>query len=94
MHPLIIRHRTELLAMAERHGITDVRVFGSMARSDANENSDVDFLVKLRPGMTGLALAGLLGDAEDLLQRKVDVLTEGALHPALRERILLDARPL
>ena len=94
MHPLIIQNRTELLALAERHGITDVRVFGSMARGDADEASDVDFLVKLRPGMTGLALAGLLGDAQDLLQRKVDVLTEGALHPALREQILQDALPL
>ena len=41
MHPLIIRNRTELLSLAERHGITDVRVFGSMARGDADENSDV-----------------------------------------------------
>ena len=94
MHPLIIQNRTELLALAERHGITDVRVFGSMSRGDSDEASDVDLLVKLRPGMTGLALAGLLGDAQDLLQRKVDVLTEGALHPALREQILQDALPL
>lgn len=94
MHPLIIQNRSELLALAERHGITDVRVFGSMARGDADENSDVDLLVKLRPGMTGLALAGLLGDAQDLLKRKVDVLTEGGLYLAMRERIFRDALPL
>ena len=79
--------------MAERHGIADVCVFGSMARGDTDENSDVDLLVKLRPGMTGLALAGLPGDARDLLGRKVDVLTEGALHPALCARRVEDALP-
>lgn len=94
MHPLIIRHRAGLLALAERHGLADVRVFGSMARDDADENSDVDLLVTLRPGATGLALGGLLGDAQDLLQRQVDVVTEGALHPALRERVLREAQPL
>ena len=94
MHPLIVRHRAGLLALAKRHGLTDVRVFGSMARGDAGEHSDVDLLVRLRPGVTGLALGAMLGDAQDLLQRRVDVLTEGALHPALRERVLREAQPL
>lgn len=94
MHPLIETHRTEILALAERHGIRDVRVFGSMARGDAGETSDVDLLVTLLPGRTGLALGGLLMDVQDLLQRRVDVVTERGLHPALRERILQEAEPL
>ena len=94
MHPLITRHRAGLLALAEHHGIASVRVFGSMARGDADENSDVDLLVTLCPGSTGLALGGLLGDAQDLLQRRVDVVTEGALHPALREQVLREAQAL
>ncbi len=80
--------------MAERYGLRDVRVFGSMARGDANETSDVDLLVTLPPDRTGLALGGLLMDVSELLGRKVDVLTERSLHPALRERVLREAVPL
>ena len=94
MHPLIEAHRREILALAERRGIRDVRVFGSMARGDADETSDVDLLVTLPPGRTGLALGGLLMDVQKLLRRRVEVLTERALHPALRERILREAEPL
>ena len=94
MHPLIEQHRAEIRALAERRGITDVRVFGSMARGDANEASDVDLLVTLPPGKSGLALGGLLVDVQDLLGRRVDVLTEPALHPMLRPRVLLEAIPL
>lgn len=94
MHPLIETHRAEILSMAERYGLRDVRVFGSMARGDANETSDVDLLVTLPPDRTGLALGGLLMDVSELLGRKVDVLTERSLHPALRERVLREAVPL
>jgi predicted nucleotidyltransferase len=65
-----------------------------MSRGDADENSDVDLLVTLSPGTSALALGGLLRDAEDLLGRRVDVVTEASLHPALRERVLADAVPL
>ncbi|MXY89033.1 MAG: nucleotidyltransferase family protein [Gammaproteobacteria bacterium] len=94
MHPLIENHRAEILSMAERYGLRDVRVFGSMARGDANETSDVDLLVTLPPDQTGLALGGLLMDVSELLGRKVDVLTERSLHPALRDRVLREAVPL
>ena len=94
MHPLINAHRAEIVALAERHGLRQVRLFGSMARGDWNDASDVDLLVELAPGATGLALGGLLMDVQKLLQRKVDVVTEGALHPALRKRVLSEATPL
>lgn len=94
MHPLIEKHRTEILALAERHGVRDVRIFGSMARGDANDASDVDLLVSLSPGRTGLALGGLLMDVQKLLRRRVDVVTERGLHPALRDRVLKEALPL
>ena len=94
MHPLIEAHRSEIRALAEHHGIRDVRVFGSMARGDADETSDVDLLVKLPSGRTGLALGGLLMDVQKLLRRRVEVVTERGLHPALRERILREAEPL
>lgn len=97
MHALIETHRTELLALARKRGITAVRVFGSMSRDDAsavNDHSDVDLLVTLAPGTSALALGGLLLDAQDLLGRRVDVVTEAGLHPALRERVVAGAVPL
>jgi predicted nucleotidyltransferase len=94
MHPLIETHRAELLALARRRGVTAVRVFGSMSRGDASDESDVDLLVTLSPGTSGLALGGLLLDAQQLLGRRVDVVTEASLHPALRERVVAGAIPL
>lgn len=91
MHPLIESHRLQLLSMAHKLGVTNVRVFGSMARGDANDDSDVDLLVTLAPGTTGLALGGLLMDAQGLLGRKVDVVTEQGLHPAMRASVLAEA---
>lgn len=88
MHPLIETHRQQLLHLARLHGLGNMRVFGSMARGDADDDSDVDLLVTLPAGTSGLALGGLLMDAQELLGRPVDVLTEAALHPALRERVL------
>jgi uncharacterized protein len=94
MHSLIEGHRDEIRALAARRGITEVRVFGSMARDDAGDGSDVDLLVSVPPHVSGLALGGLLLDLQDLLGRRVDVLTEGGLHPALRERVLREAQLL
>ena len=94
MHPLIEAHRNELIALARRRGVTSVRVFGSMRRDDARDDSDVDLLVTLAPGTSALAMGGLLMDAQDLLGRRVDVVTEAGLQPALRARVLADALPL
>ena len=97
MHPLIETHRAELLALARRRGMTGVRVFGSMSRGDGIEStdlSDVDLLVTLAPGTSALALGGLLLDAQELLGRRVDVVTEASLHPALRESVMAGAVPL
>lgn len=91
MHALIETHRVQLLSLAHRRGVTSVRVFGSMLRGDDREGSDVDLLVTLAPGTSALALGGLLLDAQELLGRRVDVVTEASLHPALRDRVLADA---
>ena len=94
MYSLIQSHRAEIRALASRHGFRNVRVFGSMARGDADEGSDVDLLVNLPEGQSGLTLGALLMDVQDLLGRRVDVVTERGLHPALRRRILEEARVL
>ena len=94
MHQLIETHRAELLALARSRGVTGVRVFGSMSRDDASDHSDVDLLVTLAPGTSALSLGGWLLDAQELLGRRVDVVTEASLHPALRERVMAGAVPL
>lgn len=91
MHALIESHREQLLSLARRRGVTSVRVFGSMVRGAERADSDVDLLVTLAPGISALALGGLLLDAEELLGRRVDIVTEASLHPALRDRVLADA---
>lgn len=88
------RHRAEVLRLAAKHGATDVRVFGSVARGDADESSDIDFLVQMSPGRSLFDLGGLLMDLQDLLERRVGVVTERGLRPRMRERVLRDAVPV
>jgi predicted nucleotidyltransferase len=94
MHAIINNHRQEILDIAHQRGIMNVRVFGSMSRGDAGPDSDVDLLVQLESGRSGLALGGFLMDVSELLGRKVDVVTEKALHPRLRGKIVQEAQPL
>ena len=86
--------RQEILRIAAGHGARNVRLFGSVARGKDHGSSDVDFLVDMEPGRSLLDLIGLGQDLEELLHRKIDVLTDASVHPALRDRILADARPL
>lgn len=94
MHPLIEANRAALKALAKQHGIRSVSVFGSMAREDANETSDVDLLVETAPTTSGFALGTMLMDAQDLLGRPVDIVTEKSLHPLIRSKVLKEAQPL
>lgn len=94
MNSLIAAHRDEILTLADKNGVRNVRVFGSMARNVAREDSDVDFLVELREGSSGLALGGFLMDVSELLHRRVDVVTEQSLHPKIHDRVMREAEPL
>ena len=91
---LISEKRDEILRIAAEHGARNVRVFGSAARGEAGDGSDVDFLVEMEPGRSLLDLAALRNDLMDLLGRKVDVVTEDSLYWLLRRKILREARPL
>jgi predicted nucleotidyltransferase len=91
---LLKKHRAEILNLAKRHGARNVRVFGSLARGEGREGSDLDLLVTLGEGRSLLDLVGLKQDLEDLVHRSVDVVTEQALSPYLRERVLSEAIPL
>ena len=83
--------RGEILQLASRHGASNVRVFGSVARGDARQDSDVDFLVDLEPTRSLFDLGGLLMDLQGLLGRKVDVVTEKGLHWYIRDRVVNEA---
>ena len=86
--------RHAILRIAASHGARNVRMFGSTARGEDRHDSDLDLLVDMESGRSLLDLIGLGQELEDLLHRKVDVLTETSVHPALRARILAQARPL
>ena len=88
------RHRDEILAAATRRGARNVRVFGSTARGDDRQDSDVDFLVDVEPGRTLLDVIALEQDLQELLGRNVQVLTDGGLSPYLQQRILAEAASL
>ena len=91
---LIKTRRKEILRLAAKHGVTSIRVFGSVARGEARPESDSDFLVEVGPNRSPWFPAGLINDLEDLLGVKVDVTTQGSLHWYIRERVLSEAQPL
>jgi len=91
---LLQNKREEILRLAGRHGMHNVRVFGSVARSEAGLQSDIDFLVRLDPGVTLLEHAALVRELQALLGRKVDVISERGLRPRIREQVLAEAVPL
>ena len=88
---LLGARRADILRVAALHGARNVRVFRSVARGDADEASDVDFLVELEPGRTLLDLGGLLMDLRALLGRDVDVVTEPGLTARVHDRVLAEA---
>jgi predicted nucleotidyltransferase len=91
---MVQTERDRILEIAERHGAKNVRVFGSVVRGEAGSESDVDRLVDGAPDRSLLDQAALAADLQDLLGRKVDVVTEKGLYWLLRRRILKEARPL
>src|SRR5215471_15004230 len=88
------QRRDEIVRLAARRGAHSLRVFGSVARGTATENSDLDLLVTWEPGRSLLDHAGLVEDLQELLGMKVHVGTEKALHWYVRDRILSEATPL
>lgn len=88
------RNRAEVLRLAAKYGATDVRVFGSVARGEADESSDIDLVVRMTPGRSLFDLGGLLMDLQDLLGRRVDIVSERGLRPRMKERVLREAIPV
>jgi len=88
---LLQEKREEILGLARKYGARDIRVFGSAARGEADDRSDIDFLVNMEPGRSLLDLGGLLMDLRALLGCEVDVVTERGLKKRIRDRVLREA---
>ena len=86
--------RRRIREIARRHGVTDIRVFGSVARGEAAPDSDVDFLIEVTEPTTPWFPGGLVAELEELLGRRVDVVEADALRGSMREHILQEAEPL
>ena len=91
---LLKEHRQEILSLATRHGARHIRVFGSVARGEADGQSDVDFLVDMEQGRTLMDMGGLLMELQELLGCHVDVVSEKGLRSRIRDRVLAEAIPL
>ena len=91
---LLKQRRKDILQLASKHGARNVRLFGSTARGEADDQSDIDFLVDMEPGRSLLDMGGLLMDLRELLGRDVDVVTERGLKKRICERVLKEVVPL
>jgi predicted nucleotidyltransferase len=87
--------RARLAAICQRHGVTELAVFGSVARGDASPMSDVDVLYVLEPGGSlGFALNDLEDELTEVFGRRVDLVSKQSLHRAMRDRVLAEARTI
>jgi len=86
--------REELFKIAEKYGVENIRVFGSVVRGEETPKSDIDFLIRMKKGKDLFDLGGFQYDATELLGRRVDVVLEGGIYHMLKERILNEAKPL
>jgi len=91
LEELLQAKREDILRTASKYGAYNVRVFGSVARGEADAESDIDLLVDMEPGRSLFDLGGLLMDLQDLLNCNVDVVTEDGLRDRIRERVLKEA---
>jgi predicted nucleotidyltransferase len=94
LEELRVSKREEILRLATKRGIRNVRVFGSVARGESDSQSDIDFLVDLDPGRSLLDLGGLQRDLQKLLGTKVDVVSSRGMRERVRQRVQRDAVPL
>ena len=91
LNELLKSRRDEIIRISAKHGARNVRVFGSVARGDTDEKSDIDLLVEFKPGTTLLNHAELMLDLEELLGVKVDVISDRGLRDRIRDRVLREA---
>ena len=91
LNELLQEKREDILRIAAKRCAYNVRIFGSVARGEADSKSDIDIVVDMEPGRNLFDLGGLLTDLQDLLGHDVDVVTERGLRERIRERVLKEA---
>ena len=91
---LLREKRDNIRSIAAKHGAYNVRIFGSVIRGEAGPDSDIDFLIDVGPTTSSWFPAGLILDLEEILGRRVEVVTEKALNPYIRDHVLREAVPL
>ena len=90
----LYQRREDIRRIAAHHGARNVRVFGSVVRGEAKQDSDLDLLIDVGSSTSSWFPAGLILELESLLSCRVEVVTEKALNPELRERVLSEAMPI
>jgi hypothetical protein len=85
------QYREQIEAIASEHGVVAIRVFGSVARGDAGERSDVDLLVELEQGRGLFDLGAFLTDVQELVGECVDVVTPNGLRSRIRDRVVQES---
>lgn len=91
---LLREKRDDIRAIAAKHGAYNIRIFGSVVRGEAGPDSDIDFLIDAGPTTSSWFPAGLILNLEEILGRRVEVVTEKALNPYIRHHVLAEAIPL
>lgn len=91
---LILTNRREIIQIARTYGAKNIRLFGSVQTEQDNPDSDIDFLIDLENDRSLLDIGGLAYDLEQLLGKRVDVVTEKGLHWFIKEAVLREAEPL
>lgn len=94
IYDILAAKREEILQIAAKYGAYNIRIFGSVARREADVHSDVDFLVEMETGRSLFDLGGLLMELQEILGCKVDIATEKGLRSRIREGVLSEAVPL
>lgn len=91
---MLKERREEILALAARSGLSDVRVFGSVARGEEREDSDIDLLVNVKKTHDPFAFLDFQDVLSKMFSRKVDIVFESGLYHAMRERVISEAKPV
>lgn len=94
VNELLKEKRQDILRIAQKHGVRRIRIFGSVARGEATDDSDIDFLIDIEGPTPPWFPGGLVADLEDLLGRRVDLVEPEAIRDGLRARVLREAVPL